>query len=116
MQAKLAQRGDLAEDVVGPLVLGQCMAVSQVQIRKFSEAFRQQTEEQLVRFSKYGTHEHYLGAGVLGQLTLRKGLKTDAVLQVEVLEVLQLPEAFGQQTGEQLVRFPNMEHTSTRQM
>ena len=29
-----------------------------------------------------------------------------AVQQVEVLEVGQLPEAFGQQTGEQLVRIP----------
>ena len=35
-----------------------------------------------------------------------------AVGQVEILEHPQLLEAFGQQTGKQLVRFLNVEHTS----
>ena len=44
------------------------------------------------------------------QLTVRKGLDILAARQVEVLEVLQLPKAFGQQMEEQLVRFLNMEN------
>ena len=46
LQAKLGEGGDLAEDGVGLSVLGQGMAVTQVQVRKgcqFSEAFGQQT-------------------------------------------------------------------------
>ena len=37
-------------------------------------------------------------------LTLRERLQLLAVTQVEHLELCQLPEAFGQQTGEQSVR------------
>ena len=34
LQAKLGEGGDLAEDHVGPLALGQCMAVRHVKVRK----------------------------------------------------------------------------------
>ena len=33
-QVKLGEGGDLAEDRVGPLVFGQCMAAPHVQVRK----------------------------------------------------------------------------------
>ena len=39
-----------------------------------------------------------------GQLTVWQRHQVPAVVHVEVLEAGQLPEAFGQQTGEQLVR------------
>ena len=34
LQAKLVEGGDLAKGRIGPLVLGQCIAVSHVQVRK----------------------------------------------------------------------------------
>ena len=34
LQAKLGEGGDLAEGRVGPLVLGQCMAISHVEVHK----------------------------------------------------------------------------------
>ena len=34
LQAKLGEGGDLAEDRVGPLVFGQCIAAPHVQVRK----------------------------------------------------------------------------------
>ena len=41
---------------------------------------------------------------VQGQLTLGQRCQVFALPHIEVLEAGQLPEAFGQQTGEQLVR------------
>ena len=43
--------------------------------------------------------EHNSGTGGVQQLTLWKGLQLLAVVHVEILEVLQLPKAFGEQTG-----------------
>ena len=51
--------------------------------------------------------------GIRTALTLRQGHQAQASDHFEVLEVGQLPEAFGQQTGKQLVRFLNMEYSST---
>ena len=49
-------------------------------------------------------------------LTVWEQLQLHASEQVEVLEVGQLPEAFGEQTGEQLVRFLKMEYNGATQV
>ena len=52
LQAKLGEGGDLAKSRIGPLVIGQCMAVSHAQVRKGSqkpEAFgHQQLEKKMI--------------------------------------------------------------------
>ena len=91
----------------GELCIRQCLQKI-VQVSAISgllpEPFGQQTGEQLVRNLFWNEMSQAVKLGIRTALTLRQGHQALASGHFEVLEVGQMPEAFGQQTGEQLVR------------
>ena len=83
-----------------------------ISLEDLPKVFGQRMGEQLVRLSKCGIEQHVRCRCDREQLTVRKKrLQLSTVLQVQVL---QLSEAFGQQTGGQLVRFLKYTRASLR--